>query len=41
MIFSQRNLIMLTIVSYMGLLLGALVFTLSIYLGLLKVVKLI
>nr|WGT92564.1 PetL [Carteria radiosa] len=32
---------MLTIVSYVGLLVGALVFTLSIYLGLLKVVKII
>jgi hypothetical protein len=32
---------MLTILSYIGLLIGALVFTLSIYLGLLKVVKLI
>jgi hypothetical protein len=32
---------MLTIVSYIGLLTGALVLTLSIYLGLLKVVKLI
>ena len=32
---------MLTIVSYIGLLIGAVVFTLSIYLGLLKVVKFI
>nr|NP_958424.2 cytochrome b6/f complex subunit VI [Chlamydomonas reinhardtii]YP_007890125.1 subunit VI of cytochrome b6/f complex [Pleodorina starrii]YP_009532002.1 cytochrome b6-f complex subunit 6 [Yamagishiella unicocca]YP_009532086.1 cytochrome b6-f complex subunit 6 [Volvox africanus]YP_009728242.1 cytochrome b6/f complex subunit VI [Colemanosphaera angeleri]1Q90_L Chain L, Cytochrome b6f complex subunit petL [Chlamydomonas reinhardtii]ACI31245.1 cytochrome b6/f complex subunit VI [Volvox carteri]A len=32
---------MLTITSYVGLLIGALVFTLGIYLGLLKVVKLI
>ena len=32
---------MLTIVSYIGLLIGALVFTLGIYLGLLKVVKLV
>jgi uncharacterized membrane protein YiaA len=32
---------MLTVVSYIVLLVGALVFTLGIYLGLLKVVKLI
>nr|AYQ94211.1 subunit VI of cytochrome b6/f complex [Borodinellopsis texensis] len=32
---------MLTVVSYIALLVGALVFTLTIYLGLLKVVKLI
>jgi hypothetical protein len=32
---------MLTITSYIGLLIGALVFTLGLYLGLLKVVKLI
>jgi len=32
---------MLTVVSYIGLLIGALAFTLTIYLGLLKVVKLI
>jgi hypothetical protein len=32
---------MLTIVSYVGLLVGALAFTLSIYFGLAKVVKLI
>ncbi len=32
---------MLTVVSYVGLLVGALVFTLSIYFGLLKVVKII
>jgi uncharacterized membrane protein YiaA len=37
--FQKLN--MLTIVSYIGLLIGALVFTLGIYLGLLKVVKLI
>ena len=32
---------MLTIISYIGILFGALIFTLGIYLGLLKVVKLI
>jgi hypothetical protein len=32
---------MLTIISYVGLLIGALGFTLTIYLGLLKVAKLI
>jgi hypothetical protein len=32
---------MLTIISYIGLLIGALGFTLTIYLGLVKVVKLI
>ena len=37
----KKNFNMLTIVSYIGLLIGALVFTLGIYLGLLKVVKLI
>ena len=41
MIFYLVKKNMLTIVSYIGLLIGALVFTLSIYLGLLKVVKLI
>lgn len=32
---------MLTVISYLGLLTGALVMTVTIYLGLLKVVKLI
>jgi uncharacterized membrane protein YiaA len=40
-VFSYKKFNMLTIVSYIGLLIGALVFTLGIYLGLLKVVKLI
>lgn len=42
MIFDNKKIyFMLTITSYVGLLIGALVFTLGIYLGLLKVVKLI
>ena len=42
MIFDDKiDIFMLTITSYVGLLIGALVFTLGIYLGLLKVVKLI
>jgi len=36
-----KILTMLTITSYVGLLVAALVFTLGLYLGLLKVVKLI
>jgi uncharacterized membrane protein YiaA len=42
MIFENKNIFfMLTITSYVGLLIGAVVFTLGLYLGLLKVVKLI
>lgn len=42
-IFSRvkKTFIMLTITSYIGLLIGALVFTLTIYLGLSKVAKLL
>ena len=40
-LFLNYSLTMLTITSYIGLLIAALVFTLSFYLGLLKVVKLI
>lgn len=39
--FNEKNFIMLTITSYVLLLIGALGFTLGLYLGLLKVVKLI